>query len=405
MFSLNHFGIFLIGIIFLNLFIIYRFKRTAILEANLWKNRLWLAIAINSVCFYFLTNWFYSHYGFVVDDINYYYGALQNVDMGLFGSETGTQFMIYLVKQVNKIVYCDLPSFHIIFFFLGLIGSLNLLYLLTLRLDFYNKANYRISKAGFWSMVCFPNFLAWGRFFGKDSLIFFLAALFSVYAYRILSQGKLSLWNIIKMCVCSFFIYKIRPPIAGFIGISFMTAYLWQMKSIGLRKDFLKFFIAFVVLVFSLVLFTSHILQKATGGESVNIENIQATLIAQTHSSAYGGSATDLAEILEDDPALMFGPQQIFINILNLLFAPMPWQLRGGQYIPAIISNCLLFFLMFKYAKKVKLYDFFQKYLWISVITGIALLSFITGNMGIIMRLKLIILPPIFLLLFSRKVS
>jgi hypothetical protein len=118
-----------------------------------------------------------------------------------------------------------------------------------------------------------------------------------------------------------------------------------------------------------------------------------------------GGSQTPLAEEFREDPNIVLSPRQVAINVFMLLFAPMPWQLRGSADAIALVSNILLLLLIIRFIKNVNISDIFQKYLLVVCGLLILLLSFMTGNVGLILRQKTILLPFVFLFLFRSKAN
>jgi hypothetical protein len=117
---------------------------------------------------------------------------------------------------------------------------------------------------------------------------------------------------------------------------------------------------------------------------------------------ASGGSATKLTGELNENQDIIFAPRQIAINVGMILFAPMPWQIHGFADGLAFFSNILLLFLAIRFGKKIDFTSVFQKYLVVVCSLMIILLSFMTGNVGLILRQKTIILPFLFLFLFHR---
>ena len=69
----------------------------------------------------------------------------------------------------------------------------------------------------------------------------------------------------------------------------------------------------------------------------------------------------------------------------------------------ALLSNVLLLLLLIRFAKNIDITDVFQRYLFVMCCVLIVLLSFMTGNVGLILREKTILLPFLFLLLFATK--
>ncbi|MBL8028016.1 MAG: hypothetical protein JNL74_16465, partial [Fibrobacteres bacterium] len=199
----------------------------------------------------------------------------------------------------------------------------------------------------------------------------------------------------------------LRPHIAAILMIAFSIAFVYRVRNkrpdgnnVGaLGRLFLP-----LLLVLGVFAFTVISLQRlgVDKGEGISTDAIKETLIAGSQMGAYGGSSTGMSEVLQDDPGLIFNPLVIGKNVLNLFFAPLPWQIRGAADLIAIISNFILFYLMYRFIRKVRIYDEFQIFLLVSTIGLSLLLSFMTGNVGLILRQKTIILPFLFLLMFSR---
>jgi uncharacterized membrane protein YbaN (DUF454 family) len=158
-------------------------------------------------------------------------------------------------------------------------------------------------------------------------------------------------------------------------------------------------------LVIGLAFGTVYSLKKLTHKENVSVQDIRQSLINTTSMGAYGGSETKLSEEFRENPNVALSPKQVAINIFMLLFAPMPWQVRGTADAIALVSNVLLLFLILLFIKKADFSDVFQKYLLILCGLLVLLLSFMTGNVGLILREKTILLPFLFLFLFRSKHS
>jgi hypothetical protein len=405
MISLQIFLVFSLSIILIRLYASVRFKNTEIFKVSIWHQFFILALGINITCFFLLSMYFYNRYGFMTDDANYFYGA-EKFNKSFFQLNDGTEFMLYIVKPLKRIFNLDLPSFHIIFSAMGFIGSLNYLYVLTLRNDFIDKTNYKVNRIAFFVMLCFPNFMAWGRIFGKDSTIFFLASIFLVGAIRILKENKINIFSISVLIGSLYIMQIIRPHIAGIIATSFFIAYilkLWKYKSyanVG-RAGILKLYIPLALLFISLIFIFNIIRKLNIDDSSVTVESVKQTIIHTSKMGAYGGSATELASEIDENPDIIFKPFQIFKNIIRLLFDPLPWKIRGGADLIALLSNIIFIYLVVRFRKNISLFDIIQKYLFFTTVGLVLLLSFMTGNVGLILRQKTIILPFFFLMLFS----
>ena len=156
------------------------------------------------------------------------------------------------------------------------------------------------------------------------------------------------------------------------------------------------------VLAIALSIGTIYSLRILTNTEKVSVADVQHTLVRASQLGAIDASATTFAREINENPNAGFSPKQIAINVFMLLFAPMPWQIRGFADGLAFFSNILLLFLAIRFGKKFDFKSVFQKYLVVVCSLLIILLSFMTGNVGLILRQKTIILPFLFLFLFHQ---
>jgi len=354
---------------------------------------------------------FYLRYGFITDDHGYFIGGQKFTKTNIFRLDNGTEFIYFITHFFFKHFHFNLLSFHILFATLGLVGSLNFLYIYFSRIENDNKKLNKILKTAFWTITCFPNFLAWGRFFGKDSLTFFLSSMLAVFIWKIVSNSRV---HIIHWLFLLFFplwaIGMIRAHIAIALGGS--SLFIISLSYMGGKKDrdihlhsLLRVYIPLLMIVFVAV-FGNSMIKRLTGNSSVSsADMVENSLIQATSMGAWGGSKTELASDINENSRIIFSPFQIAKNIFLLLFAPLPWQVRNIIDIMAVMTNILLFYLIYKFAFSLSLNDLYQKYLLLCVFLLTIVLSFMTGNVGLILRQKTIILPFLFLLIFSVKSS
>jgi hypothetical protein len=389
------------------IYFFWLFNKTEVSKITFWRYNYLAFFLLNVVAFASIVYYFNSFYGFVTDDINYYYGAMLYKGRPIWEVKGGNEFMFFLVKPFRDIFDLDRFSFHALFAGLGFIGSMNFLYIATQRGDFLNSLSAKYNRLVFFIILCFPNFMFWGRVFGKDSTMLFLASFFSIAASKLLVGAKNSYIFIIPLLIFIYLMQILRPHIAGVLGISFMIAYIYRSFRIkqanaGLGA-LIKLYIPAVAIVIAFIFVISSIQRLGVEQGDISADAIKETIISATQMGAYGGSTTDLATEMKDNPDIIFNPVVIAKNIFNLFFSPLPWQVRGGADLIAFVSNILLFYLLYRFIRKVKIYDEFQVFLFVATVGLSLLLSFMTGNIGLILRQKTIILPFLFLLLFSRS--
>jgi hypothetical protein len=367
-----------------------------------------LIVIINIVSFSSVALYFNHLYGYITDDFNYFRGALTYTS-GFFEIKSGNEFMYFISRPLRKYLFLDRASCHALFGALGFLGSLNFLYVLIKRTEFGAKIKNSGNRIKIYSICCFPNFMVWGRIYGKDSTTLFLGSVYLVGVYNILVKAKLNWRNFLMSAIPIVLLFKLRPHIAAVFAISLMVGlYLRSINLKTFKNPNLNIFYKIIfptLMVLGLVFGTVYSLKMLTHKEIISVQNIRQSLINSTRMGATGGSQTPLAEEFREDPNIVLSPRQVGINVFMLLFAPMPWQLRGSADAIALVSNILLLLLIIRFIKNVNISDIFQKYLLVVCGLLILLLSFMTGNVGLILRQKTILLPFVFLFLFRSKAN
>lgn len=399
--------------LFFSLFLIFCyflivFKKSSIARVRYWRRQIPITVLVNAIGFTSIALLFYFSYGAITDDRTFFDQSI-GYKGNLFTTRNGSEFMFLLSKPFRKYFNFDLPSFHAFFGAMGYIACLNFLFVLSNVVDFKAKSDKKMNTIKLWAILCFPNFMVWGRIYGKDSTILFLSSICVVCCYYIFEKKKNILINLTLFAMGVFLVSRIRIHIAIalsiglFAGLYFLS--IAKKRYSSFNQHLLMQLIIPVIILSSFLTIAPFIIKKATSQDTLSIDAIQNSLMNATRMGAYGGSATALASEFKEDPKVVLTPKQIAINIFNLLFAPMPWQIRGFLDLVALASNILLLFLILKFTKRVDITSIFQKYLFISTISLIVLLSFLTGNVGLILRQKTILLPFLFLFLFRSKPS
>lgn len=381
------------------------FKRNPIYTKRHWRRYLLLTYIVNMVSFFSIAMLFYLTYGYITDDKGYFRNSF-SYKAGFFES-SGSSFMWYVTRPLTTIFFFDLPSCHVLFGTLGYIGSLNFLFILSKRIVLDSKELFKKNKLKIFSMMCFPNFMAWGRFFGKDSSMFFLASIYLYNSFVLLSSKKIKKINVFGIFISTLIMYKIRPHIAGVALISLSIGIIMRLyeKSSSFRPNVQVLYRLFIPLVILGIAsgFTAKTVMDMSNDEKMSVESVQGTIVSAAKMGSYGGSSTSLDQKLKTDPTVLFRPHQMSLNIINLYLSPYPWQVRGGADMIAFFSNIFLIWLVFKFRKDITLEGIFQKYLLIMIVLLTVLISFMSGNVGLILRQKTVILPFILLFVFHKK--
>jgi hypothetical protein len=378
------------------------FRTSTLWKSRIWRGRLFWSVMMNTVLFGGIAIYFYLTYGFITDDRLYFNDSLL-YSGNIFTCKTANEFMAAITHPLRTYLHFDLPSCHVLFGTFGFIGSLLFVTVLMARMDFKNSAFKTHHLICFWTLVCFPNFVAWGRFYGKDSTMFFLSGVLVFNVFKALSDQKMKLVNFISIPIVLLVMYRLRPHLFAVLLLSLSLAlliksYKSRTPDIGLRGIYQVVF-PVILAAASIIIFAGVIRTVSRQGD-VSVATVQTSFMTASRMGAIGGSTTELAGKLSDDPTVIFRPTQIALNIIQLFFAPLPWQIRGGADILAFVSNFLFFFLIYYYRKTTTWKDLFQKYLLINILLLTVILSFMSGNVGLILRQKTILLPFIFLFIF-----
>ena len=364
-----------------------------------------LCVMVNTVLFGGLAMFFFFAYGYITDD-RFYFDNCFSFSGSVLTCKSADELMWAITRPLRGYLHFDLPACHVLFGTLGFIGSLLFVQVLMARIDFKNAAFRRSHLICFWTLLCFPNFVAWGRFYGKDSVMFFLTGILVFNVYKVLCARKVRFVNVICVTIVFLIMYRLRPHLFAVMlsGLSFallIKAYKSRTPNMGLRGMYQLVF-PVILAVASVVIF-AYVVRRVSQKSEVSVEAVQASFMTASRMGAYGGSATDLMEKMSDDPTVIFRPGQIALNIARLIFSPFPWQIRGWTDILAFVSNLLFFFLLFYFRKALNWEGLFQKYLFINILLLVIILSFMSGNVGLILREKTILLPFVFLFVFYNK--
>jgi hypothetical protein len=346
---------------------------------------------------------FYKLYHAIADD-GTYFGGDTPVIGNLFLAQNGTVFLQIITGYVRIVTGMDIFGFHILYAAASFVASLLFIRLYFLHVNLKNLKFTRDIQLGVWAILCFPNIMAWGRFFGKDSIMLIFASVWLYNTEKIIFS-KARVLNYIGIIISGYCMYKIRSHIA----VSFFLAFLFiiSIKIFNTRKlnpalmGLIKFIGPYIFIILALAGAYFAAVQLS-GTRNINKSALTQTAHSASTTGAYGGSSRNMS-VEEDVSGGLLSPLRILTNIAYLYLAPFPWQIRGAIDIIALVSNILLLYLLWKFYKNINHKLLFHLYMLTILGMLTLLLSFLTGNVGLILREKTILLPFLFLLLFTNK--
>lgn len=296
---------------------------------------------------------------------------------------TSNEFYLYLLKEkgtyfiyaVNYILANILGmSFFANTMFYAMLGYMGIVYfyLIALRNIPYNTKfkGYKL----FPLLLFLPNLHFWSSGVGKDTILFFCIGAFAYGMQNIVKRMPLLIFSLLLS-------YLVRPHIALFLLISFSLAYLFDAKTSAIKRFFL------VIIFLGAIIAILPTVMKFANVDSTSITSINKKLADQADLLNQGsGSGVDISNY------------PFPLKVLTFLFRPFFFDINGIPAIVASFENLLLLVLAYK-AFTIKLIDTFKnapfviKGLLILLIVGTLVFAQSLGNVGIMIRMRNMLLP------------
>lgn len=286
------------------------------------------------------------------------------------------------------------PTFHgmkVLNSIIGLVGAL-----------FFYKAFtywYKEKKLLLILLLFLPSIMYWSSIHGKDPLVFFLLGLSILRA--VIALKKPTPLNIIFLFIPMIGVYYIRPVTAALVVVSIAFAFIVRPFRYGLLGPIFKTSVVTVVLI-STVWFIQQA-QSFLGISSVSEILFTGTRILKGLS--YGGSAIPVPNITSWHGFLRFLPVATFA----VLFRPFPWEANNPFALMVAIESLFVMLLavrkLFNLRKiRVLMLRFGKDPFLVLIICFITLFlfahSFTVANLGTMVRIRIQILPFLFMLFF-----
>lgn len=314
------------------------------------------------------------------------YGADATIyyQQGLIGNyifQPGTHFIRFIVMILTNYAFLNMLGCFLIF---NIIGSLGLIILdSTLQPLVHNqKKSLRIIS---FLVIFLPSMSFWSSGIGKDP-ISFLAVTLTLWAVLNLKKRLIAIIIAILMMVL------VRPHIAGIMILALTISSLFDKKN----SIIMRIILMLLALGISTFL-VPYALNYAGINESNSPEDIAEYIQGREDVYKNTDSGVTLSE--------MSFPMKLF----TYMFRPMVFEARSITQIFAALDNLILLYLFifggYKVIKTKRLTSLEnRKFMWVYALTAWIILALTTGNLGIAVRQKIMVLP-FFLYLFISVMS
>lgn len=258
--------------------------------------------------------------------------------------------------------------------FYSLLGSLGLVYfyLIAIRsIPYVPKLN---SYSLFPLIFFLPNLHFWSAGVGKDTILFLCIGMFSYGMMKPFSRIPLIIISLLPS-------YAIRPQVVFVMIIAFGLSYIFSSRA---RK--------FEKIVFSLLAIVSSIAILPNVMEYLMLEELSLTYI----NSSYSAHADILSQGSGSGIDVSSYPYPL--KVLTFLYRPLFFDVNNAIAVVASVENLILLILTFMVLKK-STYRAYKnaptiiKALLFLLILGALLFSISLGNLGIMLRIRNMLLP------------
>lgn len=322
--------------------------------------------------FTFVYYWFTINVG--ADSSVYYEKALR----GNVAFAPGTSFIVYLVSVLTNYLYLNMMGCFLIF---NLIGSLGLIILDSIIQPIVK--NQQKSLRVIATLVIFlPSISFWSSGIGKDG-ISFLGVVLALWSALELKK------RIGSMSIAIIMMFLVRPHVAGMLLIALAISLFFDKKA----NIIMKILLAFITIGIS-----SLLIPYALNYAGVNAGNSPDDIASYIESREDVYKNTDSGITLSE---LSF-PMKLF----TYMFRPLIFEARSITQIFSALDNLILLYLFifggYKLIKKKNITSQEnRKFMWSYIIIAWVILSLTTGNLGIAVRQKIMVLPFLLFILIS----
>lgn len=318
----------------------------------------------------------------IVDSINYYNWGT-TAYLKYFDFSIGTSFLVHLVNWLS-VFFSNFEQMSAFF-----TGSTLLIFLKIFSIVYERYSNKNIKFSDYVIILFFlflPGFHYWTVSLGKDSLM--LIAIF----WGFWSFYKKNLTILILSCLLMFFV---RVHMFAIFILSLMVSeYIYAyFNFLRVNKKTYKFSLLSISIPFSLGMFyfLFNYIQKYSKDGFSNIDEFldgRAEVYADLGSGAW------------------LSVQPYPIKVFAFVFGGVPWKSLDALTIASMVESFILFFIggyiFFSLKRNFKYYALHDKALTISalffILVSILFFSLTNNNLGVMVRMKVMIYSPLLLL-------
>lgn len=330
-----------------------------------------LLIYLWHTIFTFVYYWFTINVG---ADASVYYEKALKVNVPF---EPGTNFVIYLVSFLTNYLHLNMIG---CFLFFNLIGSLGLIILDSILQSLVR--NQQKSLKFIATLVIFlPSISFWSSGIGKDS-ISFLGVVLTLWSALDLRK------RIISMCIGILLLFLVRPHIAGMMILALALSLFFDKKV----NIVMKILLGTITIVISSFLIP-YALNYA--GVSSNSTDDIATYI-ESREDVYKNT----------DSGITLSELSFPMKLFTYMFRPFIFEARSITQLFSALDNLILLYLFifggYKLIKKKKIVSQEnRKFIWLYILVSWTILALTTGNLGIAVRQKIMVMPFLLFILIS----
>jgi hypothetical protein len=296
----------------------------------------------------------------------------------------GTQAVMFISGFVTSLIGPTKKGSFLFFSLLAYAGTLFII-----KAFQRNFPNSDVKKYAIW-VLFWPSLWFWPSSIGKDALIL-LATGLVLYG----STTKRISWIALLagIAIAAF----IRPHVAGVLVVSVAVAHWISPTTKWTFVHVLQGLLVLVLLGFVLKTSLAHV-----GLEELDLENLKEYVDTVSTRTTQGGSAITSGG---------FGVKGIFVAFVNMLFRPFPWE--AGSPLSAAASAEMIFYWAMVIRRRRRIITLLKEWrhnqlLRVAVpltLLYVIMLGMTVGNLGIIARQRVHILPLLLIWLEARPRS
>ena len=295
----------------------------------------------------------------------------------LFNSGLGTEMIVSINFIPFNIIGLSYFQGTLMYSFLGFLGFLYLY--LTIKNTISKVPKFLYTNL-FPLLLFLPNLHFWSAGIGKDTISFLCINYIIYYLFK-------KRRNII-IIIPLFFLFIVRPHMIVFLVLSFSISTLLQ-KSITLYKK--------VILLVVITVFSSYIILSFN--EFVGIDNLSSESISE-----YSNLKSENLSRANTGSAINLVGSPIYLRVFTFLFRPLFFDANNIMGIVLSFENLFLLLitikvLMSNFFSKIRKSNITIKGFFIFCLLSSISFSLTLGNLGIMTRMKNMIMPVIILIL------